>query len=174
LRWRDLQRLLGSSISSLMDAISQRRLALVHPELARRVTSLIDQLETEGYDVRVTRGISTVAEQDALYAQGRTEPGPIVTNAKGTQSNHVLGFASDLAIMDENGEPQWESPGFDRIVDLAASHGLRSGAEWGDRPHVELQDVPAIPTEESQQTYLEHGVQALWAQTPISSLTTYL
>src|SRR5690606_22511724 len=43
-------------------------------------------------------GHRTWAEQDALYAQGRTKPGSIVTNAKGGQSNHNFGIAMDFGV----------------------------------------------------------------------------
>jgi len=51
-----------------------------------------------GCDVRIISGTRTFAEQDALYAKGRTAPGPKVTNAKGGQSNHNFGIAVDLGI----------------------------------------------------------------------------
>lgn len=144
------------------------RLSQVHPVLSRRVQNLIAQLETEGYIVRVTRGISTVAQQDAIWQKGRDADGNVVgetfTDAKGTESNHVLGYAADLAIMDSNGEPDWKSTGFDRIVDLAPNHGLRSGASWGDRPHVELEEVPAKPSEEAQSIYIQAGVAGVWSE----------
>jgi peptidoglycan L-alanyl-D-glutamate endopeptidase CwlK len=51
-----------------------------------------------GCDVRIIQGTRTYAEQDALYAQGRTRPGPKVTNAKAGHSNHNFGLAVDLGI----------------------------------------------------------------------------
>nr|WP_295770097.1 M15 family metallopeptidase [Rhodoferax sp.] len=38
------------------------------------------------------------AEQDALYAQGRTAPGNKVTNAKSGDSNHNFGIAFDIGV----------------------------------------------------------------------------
>ena len=48
-------------------------------------------------------GIRSKAEQDALYAQGRTKKGSIVTNAKGSDysSQHQWGIAFDIAINDK-------------------------------------------------------------------------
>ena len=43
-------------------------------------------------------GTRTYAEQDALYAQGRSKPGPIVTNVKGGYSNHNFGIAGDFGV----------------------------------------------------------------------------
>ncbi|MFQ8841879.1 MAG: M15 family metallopeptidase [Clostridium fessum] len=47
----------------------------------------------------------TVAEQDALYAQGRTKPGNKVTNARGSSysSQHQWGIAFDFYRADGKG-----------------------------------------------------------------------
>jgi peptidoglycan L-alanyl-D-glutamate endopeptidase CwlK len=155
-----------------MDFRSEDFLALVHPILAYRARNIADALVAEGYDPRIDRGISTVAQQDALWAIGRDVDGHVigttVTNAKGTQSNHVMGFAVDFFFI-VDGKADWESHGFDRLASLAPSYGLRSGAHWGDRPHVELEEFPTEPTEEMQQTYLQAGVQQVWKEFPIAT-----
>lgn len=61
--------------------------------MAARLTALIDPLP---YNYSVAFGFRSGAVQDALYAQGRTTPGPIVTNAKGGQSAHNYGLAIDV------------------------------------------------------------------------------
>ena len=43
-------------------------------------------------------GTRTYAEQNALYAKGRTAPGPVVTNARGGYSNHNFGIAGDFGV----------------------------------------------------------------------------
>lgn len=154
-----------------MDAISLARLAEVHPELSRRVQSLASQLD---FPLRVTAGIRTVAQQDTLYNQGRTTPGPVVTNAKGTESNHVLGLAVDVCPMDLADEhPDWNSSdaSWQRIVALAAPCGLRDGVSWRDEPHLELAEVPEVPTGETQRLYADKGVQAVWEEIPGVTVT---
>jgi hypothetical protein len=159
-----------------MDSISTARLAPVHPELARRVTGLIDELanDPDPVNIRVTRGIATVEQQDALWQIGRdadgNKIGATVTNAKGTQSNHVLGFAVDVVPMNINtGQPDWNLSHKDwqRIIALAPKYGLRDGQCFHDAPHLELIEVPEVPTEEMQQTYLQAGAPSLWAETTI-------
>ncbi|SVE43245.1 uncharacterized protein METZ01_LOCUS496099, partial [marine metagenome] len=44
----------------------------------------------------VVHTLRTYAEQDDLYEQGRTEPGKIVTNARGGKSWHNFGLAIDF------------------------------------------------------------------------------
>jgi peptidoglycan L-alanyl-D-glutamate endopeptidase CwlK len=153
-----------------MDPFTEERLKLVHPVLADRVHKLISALEGEGFTPRVTRGLASVADQDAIWQKGRDANGNKIgvtyTNAKGAQSNHVLGYAVDFTFL-VDGKADWTSKGFDRLVALAPSFGLRSGASWKDTPHVELSEVPAKPTDEMQQTYRDAGVDEVWKQFPI-------
>src|SRR5437660_3691972 len=110
-----------------MNTSSQTRLQKVHPELAKRVTELIQALQAQGMQVEVVQGLRTFEEQDELYAQGRSKPGQIVTRAKGGQSNHNYGIAVDLCPF-VNGQPQWnDNHAFVRIGKEAENRGL----EWG-------------------------------------------
>jgi hypothetical protein len=87
------------------------------------------------------RGKCTIEAQDALYAQGRTAPGEIVTNAKGLESPHPHGCASDWAIFDDKGHPVWphkEDPIWNEYTTAIWKVGLRSGSEFGDIDHNEL------------------------------------
>jgi len=49
--------------------------------------------------LKLISGLRTYEEQDALYAQGRTAPGPKVTNAPGGHSNHNFGLAFDMVFL---------------------------------------------------------------------------
>lgn len=123
-----------------MDSASKNRLAKVHPVLAEKVAKVIADLAVAGRDVRVVQGLRTYAEQNALYAQGRTKPGQRVTKAKGGQSNHNFGLAVDLCPF-ENGKPDWnDTRGFDAIGVAGKKHGLNWGGDWKfvDKPHLEL------------------------------------
>jgi peptidoglycan L-alanyl-D-glutamate endopeptidase CwlK len=72
------------------------RLAELHPVFAARIGKLLAYMEGEGYPLLITQGLRTWQAQDALYAQGRTAPGKIVTNARGGYSHHNFGLAVDL------------------------------------------------------------------------------
>jgi peptidoglycan L-alanyl-D-glutamate endopeptidase CwlK len=126
-----------------MDAISAQRIALLYPELARRWTIIDGLLVNQGVEVRVTAGLRTWAQQDALYAQGRTAPGKIVTYAQGGQSWHQYGVALDFVPM-LNGIPQWNTsyPAWAITINLAKQWGLTSGADWPspktDIPHLQF------------------------------------
>lgn len=124
-----------------------RHLRGCHPELQHRVRALVEALTHEGYDVLLTQGVRTVAQQRSLYAQGRFRPGKIVTNCDGVtkRSNHQVrddgfGYAVDVAWRNASGEVTWTGP-WDRLGQLATAHGLNWGGYWTtfqDRPHLEL------------------------------------
>ena len=52
-------------------------------------------------------GVRTIAEQDALFAEGRTSSGNIVTDAKGGESPHNYGCATDWTLWGVDGKPIW-------------------------------------------------------------------
>lgn len=80
-----------------------------------------------GLDVLITCTLRTGAEQDALYAKGRTAPGAIVTYAKAGQSAHGYGLALDFVLMD-SGKPDWSgnTPAWDKAISLAETRGMQS------------------------------------------------
>lgn len=138
----------------MADALAGLRLAKlegVHPRLIEVVKRLGYAMNELGFHVVVTDGVRTVAQQRALYAKGRTAPGPLVTNADGVakRSNHQphadgWGHAVDLCFMDEHGAPSWDAACPWRLLgEMAKSQGCVWGGDWAsivDRPHVELPD----------------------------------
>ena len=153
-----------------MDSVSKVRLSLVHPGFAAKVTAMIEALfATQGIDVRVVQGYRSKATQDALYAQGRTAPGKIVTNAPGGHSYHEFGLAVDC-IPGIRGsatwQPNWDakSPDYTAMIAAGEAQGLVSGSRWihiKDYPHFQLAGVPVSPTDEMR-AVLAQGLQAVW------------
>lgn len=134
-----------------MDNITQQRIQLLHPTLRDEVTKLINQADaslTKHSQVRIVQGLRTIAEQDALYAQGRTAPGSKVTKAKGGQSFHNYGVAIDFALLIDGKEISWDTKkdwDGDKIADWmeVVSIFRKAGWAWGgsftfkDNPHFE-------------------------------------
>lgn len=128
------------------------RLRGCHPELKARVKALIEELAQQGLELVLTQGVRTVAQQQALYAQGRYKPGKIVTNCDGLVrvSNHQpksdgYGYAVDVAWRNAHGDITWEGP-WPTLGTVAAAHGLIWGGNWTtfqDRPHLELPPLAA-------------------------------
>ncbi len=114
--------------------------ANVNRDFADRVKQTIEQARREGMDMQTDLVSRTIAQQDALYAQGRTEPGQRVTNARGGQSWHNYGLGADVVFSTPTGQPSWpENGNWTRYGEIAAGQGLTWGGTWRnpDRPHVE-------------------------------------
>lgn len=107
-------------------------------DLARRFLDLARQ---SGIDVRVISAFRSWNDQDALYAQGRTAPGDIVTDAMGGDSYHNWGLAFD-AVPIENGQVAWDdTAAFNRLGKLGQQVGLEWGGHWTTYK-VALVDLP--------------------------------
>ncbi len=118
----------------------------VKPELVAKVQAIIAAMGELGFVMIVTDGVRTTEQQQALYAQGRTKPGPIVTQADGMEhrSNHQarggFGYAVDCCFV-VDGKPSWdESLPWVLYGAMAETLGLTWGGGWKhpDRPHIEL------------------------------------
>lgn len=89
------------------------------------------------------RGWCTIAAQDALYSVGRTLPGAIVTRARGGESPHNYGCATDWTYW-VAGKPVWMKLDDTRWVEFhqaCRNAGARLGADFKsfpDFPHNEL------------------------------------
>lgn len=122
-----------------VDARSEVAIATLKPAVRPLARELVRQAAGHGIEVKVTSGLRTYAEQDALYAQGRSRPGKIVTNARGGYSNHNFGLAFDLTIF-AGGAPVWESPKYKTLGSIGKSLGLQWGGDFAsikDEPHFE-------------------------------------
>jgi peptidoglycan L-alanyl-D-glutamate endopeptidase CwlK len=124
----------------------------VHPELAKRVKLMAGVLRGKGIPVQVTAGYRTAADQDALYAKGRTAPGDIVTNAKGGQSYHNFRLAVDIWPVDTKNNVVWSTPESSPLWQVIGQASQEQGLNWGgkwkflDLPHHEL-PVPLTLTQ---------------------------
>ena len=75
-----------------------RDISRLHPRLQGKVAQLQKACEKAGLALGIGECFRSAAGQDALYAQGRTSPGAIVTNAPGSSysSQHQWGIAFDF------------------------------------------------------------------------------
>ncbi|WP_447635511.1 M15 family metallopeptidase [Flavobacterium microcysteis] len=139
-----------------MDKYTKQRIEKLHPTVREEVTKVIEECDTAltgRAKIRVTQGLRTFEEQDALYAQGRTKPGKKVTNAKAGQSIHNYGFAVDICLIIDGKEASWDTKkdwDNDRIADwyecvkIFAKNGWEWGGNWKtfkDMPHFEKRNL---------------------------------
>jgi peptidoglycan L-alanyl-D-glutamate endopeptidase CwlK len=110
-----------------------RSLEALHPAVADRARAHLKACADAGLDVLVTCTYRDVAEQDRLYAQGRTAPGSKVTNAKGGQSFHNYRLAYDVVPL-RDGKPVWKTTGEDgKLWECIGELGEEIGLEWAGR-----------------------------------------
>ncbi|MCO7175568.1 M15 family metallopeptidase [Sporolactobacillus kofuensis] len=114
--------------------------------VADKTRAVIKKLAAEGIYICVAQGYRSKADQDTLYALGRTKSGKIVTNARGGQSNHNFGVAVDLCLYSADGSSvSWQTGGlFNKVVAAMKAEGFKWGGDWRsfkDNPHFELYDA---------------------------------
>src|SRR5699024_11750500 len=89
---------------------SKHSVGIVHPVDRKYGKDVIRQAYKKGLDIMFSDGNRTAAQQNAVYAQGRTKPGKIVTNARAGQSLHNYGVAFDMFITNKNGtSASWDT-----------------------------------------------------------------
>ncbi|MDO4268728.1 MAG: M15 family metallopeptidase [Eubacteriales bacterium] len=155
-----------------------RDITLCHPKLQLLAGRLMEECRRNGLAAAVGETLRTVAEQDALYAQGRTRPGRIVTNAPGKSysSYHQWGTAFDIYRNDGRGAYNEAGGFFDRVGKIGMDLGLEWGGTWKsivDKPHFQLPDWGSSTSgikklyadpEEFKKTWYPETVKTGWVQ----------
>lgn len=106
------------------------------PIVLRKMNEFTTECQKQGCKLLITQGLRTIEEQDTLYAQGRSKPGAIITNAKGGESMHNYGCAFDIAFAANKGITY--NGNWDKIAGIAKNIGLEAGYYWTkfkDAPH---------------------------------------
>jgi len=111
--------------------INSRDLNELLPEVKTRVEKFIQSCKDKGIDILVTSTYRDMESQAALYAQGRTTEGKIVTNAGPGDSYHNWRCAVDVVPL-VNGKPDWDGshPVWATIGELGEQAGLEWAGKW--------------------------------------------
>ena len=106
--------------------MSSRSLDDLKPEFRALVDPWLADCAAADIDILVTCTLRTMQDQAVLYAQGRTTPGDIVTNAKPGQSAHNYGLALDVVPI-VHGKADWSgnSPIWQELANFAQARGLQ-------------------------------------------------
>lgn len=157
--------------------IISRDKSLLYPPFAEQLKSFESRLAAAKLPFCLFMGFRTFEDQNELYAQGRTKPGQIVTNARGGDSWHNYGLAADYVLDGQIEKPgtQWSwdirsDLNADRrndwlqMAEIAVSCGFESGYFWKrfpDAPHV--QNRYGLTLAETKEIYRSgHGIKAVW------------
>lgn len=135
--------------------MASRRIEDLHPALQPLAREFISRCSVRQVDVLIVCTYRDGAEQDALYAQGRTAPGAKVTNARAGQSAHNFTIDGGPAAKAFDavpllyGKPIWEDPR-DKDFDWSNDYGWRVmgevaaelGLVWYGRPGSAFREAP--------------------------------
>lgn len=121
---------------------ASRDLKELLPKVRDAAEAAVEECERAGLHPLITCTYRDGKEQDSLYAQGRTKPGPKVTNAKAGQSFHQYRVALDLypvvngKIDFSGGAPEWKE-----IAAIFIKHGFEWAFNWTkmkEKPHFQM------------------------------------
>ncbi len=106
-------------------------LAGLEPETRKKVEKFFDLAKKSGKPLVLVSARRGCKKQDTLYAQGRSTPGKIITNARCGESDHNLGLAVDVAPI-VNGKINYKVPRshWEELSKIAESVGLHWGGRW--------------------------------------------
>lgn len=129
-----------------VDPISISRLKELHPAIREKAIAAYTEavrITPVGIHPFITEGMRSFERSDALYAQGRTKPGKIVTNAPGGSSMHNYGLAIDFVIqLLPSKKLHWlVDANWMKVVAVFKKHGFVWGGDFKsikDYPHFEM------------------------------------
>jgi peptidoglycan L-alanyl-D-glutamate endopeptidase CwlK len=122
----------------------------LHPDIQVLCREFLARTHHEKINTFLTCTYRSPAEQDELYAQGRTKPGKKVTNARAGQSKHNFEIdgqpaskAFDFAVRNDDATLNWNSSSapWERAGEIGMELGLNWGGSWKtfkDYPHFEI------------------------------------
>jgi len=118
----------------------------LQPPVQPIATAFLDRCAAAGIPCEVAQGARSFSEQQAIYDQGRTTPGSIVTKARPGDSYHQYGLAFDVVPVAYKSLSDWNptGPHWAAIGQIGEALGLTWGGRWvtPDKPHFELKAAP--------------------------------
>lgn len=127
-----------------MDTRSLTNLNTLHPKFRPSAIAAFTEAQAampEGVQIIAVCGLRTFDESAAIYAQGRTTPGPIVTKATAGQSYHNYGLAFDFAMITNGKDDNVVGPNWMKVVAIMEKYGMFWGGNFPegfhDNPHFE-------------------------------------
>ena len=141
---------------SVLDERSAKNVSTLHSKVQQVFRSWIAECQilakAHGYEYKAISGNRSWDEQARIYAQGRTAPGKIVTNAKPGYSNHNYGIAVDMGVFRDgkyiDGLNPSEAEAFHRkAAGIAEKYNIEWGGSWKsfkDYPHFEYKTGKTI------------------------------
>ena len=116
--------------------IKSRDINDLHPNLQKLCRQFIDECKEKGIDIIITSTYRDFECQQWLYSQGRTRPGPKITNARPRESWHNFQLAFDFCPI-VHGKADWQNrKTFEMCGPIAESIGLQWAGRWKHFPEL--------------------------------------
>ena len=107
---------------------NEERIAELLPEVGALAREHLRLSGEAGVKLLVVFAYRSFEAQAALFAKGRTAPGSVVTNARAGRSWHNFRRAYDVAVVGDDGSPDWNDLAAYR---KAGAVGKALGLIWG-------------------------------------------
>lgn len=115
------------------DLVKRLDLGLFYPPFLDALLEVLAACRAKGVDYKVYSGFRSFEEQHKLYqaflAGGSRAASP-------GRSAHNFGLAADCARLLPSGKLSWEHKDYEVLLDVLPVHGLKSGAPYNDKPHI--------------------------------------
>jgi peptidoglycan L-alanyl-D-glutamate endopeptidase CwlK len=149
-----------------LGSLNKKALAKLEPFVAAAEKAM----EVKGVTVEVISGLRSWAAQAALYAQGRTKPGRIVTKARPGSSWHNYGLAIDLGLFKNGVYLDEKQPGLaDKLYAEIGIIAGRMGIEWAgnwksfpETPHFQVTFGKTLSEMRTRMEEVGYDVQKLF------------
>jgi peptidoglycan L-alanyl-D-glutamate endopeptidase CwlK len=113
--------------------ISSRSLEDLLPAVKAKALAHLAACKDAGIDLLIYCTYRDLESQAALYAQGRTKPGKVVTNAKAGESYHNWRVAYDCVPL-VGGKPAWgDTDLYLKVGQLGEYVGLEWSGRWSGK-----------------------------------------
>ena len=110
--------------------IASRRIEDLRPDVAKLAIQFKAEAAKQGIDVLIYCTLRDDEAQAELYAQGRTKPGKIVTNARPGESWHNHAVAWDCVPL-INGKAMWsDDVAYAKLGRIGEDLGLEWAGRW--------------------------------------------
>lgn len=148
-----------------MSLAVQNDIRLLAPKFGLAVGHALNLCHRKGLDVVVQESLRSKELQEHYYAQGRTRPGPIVTNARSSlYSWHGYGLAVDVISASRawNTTAAWRA----QVAEIFKSCEMSWGGDWlkPDLPHFQHGLCRPSPSNRARQLISEGGLEAVWRE----------
>lgn len=137
---------------------------LLFPPFRQRLMAGLQTAQAAGMAAHLFEGWRSAERQEALYNQGRSQPGQIITMAHAWGSWHQYGLAADIAF---GGPGNWSWEGdWQRLGEIMQELGL----EWFGAPGAKFKELPhfqmVMSLDMAQMSALAHaeGQLAVWSK----------